>query len=118
MCPDEHADANCDLLDLLAVPVTSTSFTGGPASSAASRPAQSAAVQACGFPAVSSWGPCGPASRVESSRGSARRPTQPGDIVMETTVASPVRLVPLRDVDDLHDADLDNVLADALADRY
>ena len=37
---------------------------------------------------------------------------------METTVASPVRLVPLRDVEDLHDADLDNVLADALADRY
>jgi hypothetical protein len=36
---------------------------------------------------------------------------------METTVASPVRPFPLRDVEDLHDADLDNVLADALADR-
>ena len=37
---------------------------------------------------------------------------------METTVALSVRPFALRDVEDLHDADLDNVLADALADRY
>ena len=37
---------------------------------------------------------------------------------METTVALPVRPFALRDIEDLHDADLDNVLADALADRY
>jgi hypothetical protein len=37
---------------------------------------------------------------------------------METTVALPVRPFVLRDVDDLYDADLDDVLADGLADRY
>ena len=37
---------------------------------------------------------------------------------METTVASPARLFALREVEDLHDADLDNVYADGLADRY
>jgi hypothetical protein len=37
---------------------------------------------------------------------------------METTVALPVRPFVLRDVEDLHDADLDNVLADALTDRF
>ena len=37
---------------------------------------------------------------------------------METPVALSVRPFALRDVEDLHDADLDNVLADALADRY
>jgi hypothetical protein len=37
---------------------------------------------------------------------------------METTVALPVRPFALRDVEDLHDADLDNVFADGLADRY
>jgi hypothetical protein len=37
---------------------------------------------------------------------------------METTVALPARPFALRDIEDLHDADLDNVLADALADRY
>jgi hypothetical protein len=37
---------------------------------------------------------------------------------METTVALSVSPFALRDVEDLHDADLDNVLADALADRY
>ncbi|HEY0560979.1 MAG TPA: hypothetical protein VGD03_11880 [Frankiaceae bacterium] len=37
---------------------------------------------------------------------------------METTVALPARLFALRDVEELHDADLDNVLADRLADRY
>ncbi len=37
---------------------------------------------------------------------------------METTVAPPALPFALRDVEDLHDADLDHVLADALADRY
>ena len=37
---------------------------------------------------------------------------------METIVALPARPFALRDVEDLHDADLHNVLADALADRY
>ena len=37
---------------------------------------------------------------------------------MGTTAAPSARLVALRDVDDLHDDDLDNVLADGLADRY
>jgi hypothetical protein len=37
---------------------------------------------------------------------------------METTVALPVLPFALLDVDDLHDADLDDVYADGLADRY
>jgi hypothetical protein len=37
---------------------------------------------------------------------------------METTVAPSARPFALRDVEDLHDADLDNVFADALAERY
>jgi hypothetical protein len=37
---------------------------------------------------------------------------------METTVAPPARPFALRDIEDLHDADLDNVIADGLADRY
>ena len=37
---------------------------------------------------------------------------------METTAAPTTRLVALRDVEDLHDRDLDDVLADGLADRY
>jgi hypothetical protein len=37
---------------------------------------------------------------------------------VQTAVAQPVRPYALRDVEDLHDGDLDDVLADGLADRY
>ncbi len=37
---------------------------------------------------------------------------------METAVALPARPFVLRDLEDLHDSDLDDVLADRLADGY
>src|SRR4051794_41728701 len=74
-----------------------------------SRPTES-----CAFPAALSGEPCDLARRVGLS-GEDPAPAESGETVMETTVATAAPF-PLRDVEDLHDADLERVLADELRD--
>src|SRR4051794_26069185 len=80
---------------------------------------------ACGFPATSWTRPCGPLSTVVRA-GKARHRIESGAAVMDTAVAPhpttadlrAAATIVLRDVEDLHDADLAGVLDDRLIDGY